>query len=67
MLEDIRLEVQILVMIVKQDTIVQEVLTDKIVEQETIAQVQVEHNVKQDTHVQEALDQIVVSLYCILF
>jgi hypothetical protein len=66
-LEDIRLEVQILVMIVKQDTIVQEVLTDKIVEQETIAQVQVEHNVKQDTHVQEALDQIVVSLYCILF
>ena len=67
MLEDIRLEVQILVMIVKQGTIVQEVLTDKIVEQDTIVQVQVEHNVKQDTHVQEALDQIVVSLYCILF
>ena len=51
-----------LVMIVRQGTIVQEVLTDKIVEQDTIVQVQVEHNVKQDTHVQEALDQIVVSL-----
>jgi mannose/fructose/N-acetylgalactosamine-specific phosphotransferase system component IID len=54
-------------MIVMMGTIVQGILTDKIVEQGTIAQVQVEHNVKQDTHVQEALDQIVVSLYCILF
>ena len=49
-------------MIVKQDTIVQEVLTDKIVEQETIVQVQVEHNVKQDTLVREAFDQFVVRL-----
>ena len=63
MLEDIQLEVQILVMIVKQDTIVQEALTDRIVEQETIVQVQVEHNVKLDSHVQEALDHYVVSLY----
>ena len=60
MLEGIQLEVLIHVMIVMLGTIVQEVLTDKIVEQETIAQVQVEHNVKQDTLVQEAFDHYVV-------
>jgi len=52
--EDIQLEVPILVMIVMLGTIVQGIVTDKIVEQGTIAQVAVEHNVKQDTLVQEA-------------
>ena len=47
-------------MIVMQGTIVQEVLTDKIVGQETIVQVAVEQHVKQDTHVQEAFDHYVV-------
>ena len=47
-------------MIVKQGITVQGTVTGKIVEQETIVQVQVDHNVKQGTHVQEALDQYVV-------
>ena len=49
-------------MIVRQGTIVQGVLLDKIVKQETIAQVAVELNVKKDTLVQEAFGQIVVRL-----
>ena len=62
MLEDIQLEVPILVMIVMQGITVQGILTDRIVEQGTIVQEIVEHNVSQDTHVQEAFGQIVVSL-----
>ena len=60
MLEDIQLGVLILVMIVMQGITVQGTVIGKIVEQETIVQVQVEHNVKQGTHVQEAFDHYVV-------
>ena len=48
-------------MIVMQGITVQDIVTDKTVGQETIVQEIVEQHVKQDTHVQEEFDQIVVS------
>ena len=53
MLEHIPTRGLVVVVIVKQDTIVQEVLVDKTVEQGTIAQVQAEQHVRRDMLVQE--------------